>query len=103
MISSFRKEELITTRNLDSEIPIAILEEENISEAITLAKQLNAKAIHPFYQIISSEDVQEIHELGFRINVWTVNKLQEMRKMINFGVDGIISDYPDLLNNITTS
>lgn len=103
LISSFSNKELIAFRKLDSEIPIAILEEENITEAIALAKQLNAVAIHPFYQIISAEDVQEIHELGFRINVWTVNDLEEMRKMMNYGVDGIISDYPDLLLNIATS
>ena len=34
------------------------------------------------------------HEEGLAVNVWTVNEKYEMFKMIEYGVDGIITDYP---------
>ncbi|RZI39677.1 glycerophosphodiester phosphodiesterase, partial [Herbaspirillum sp. HC18] len=42
----------------------------------------------------------EAHALGLRVVVWTVNKREDMTRMIEFGVDGIISDRPDLLREV---
>ena len=39
----------------------------------------------------------EAHGFGLRVVVWTVNKPEDMAHMIEIGVDGIISDRPDLL------
>ena len=39
--------------------------------------------------------VEEIHRLGKSIHVWTVNKEEDIKEMITYGVDGIISNYPD--------
>ena len=37
---------------------------------------------------------------GYRVNVWTVNEEAEMRKLVELGVDGIITDRPALLSRI---
>jgi glycerophosphoryl diester phosphodiesterase len=39
----------------------------------------------------------EIHELGMRVVPWTVNDVPTMERLIELGVDGIITDRPDLL------
>lgn len=39
--------------------------------------------------------VKKVHELEKELHVWTVNKDKDIRKMIDLGVDGIISNYPD--------
>jgi glycerophosphoryl diester phosphodiesterase len=44
--------------------------------------------------------IDEAHALGLKVVVWTVNAEAEMRRMIEFGVDGIISDYPDVLRRV---
>ena len=41
--------------------------------------------------------VYEIQSAGFKVIPWTINKTQTMKKLINEGVDGIITDYPDSL------
>lgn len=51
----------------------------------------------PYYGDISPGDVERAHSLGIDVLVWTVNDTETMRKMIEFGVDGIITDYPDRL------
>ena len=37
---------------------------------------------------------------NLKVFVYTVNKPNSMRKMIELGVDGVFSDYPDLMNEI---
>jgi glycerophosphoryl diester phosphodiesterase len=44
--------------------------------------------------------VEEAHDLKLRVVVWTVNKPDDMARMIDIGVDGIISDRPDLLSKV---
>lgn len=51
----------------------------------------------PYYQEVTRENVGEAQRLGLKVVVWTVNTEAEIRSMIALGVDGIISDYPDLL------
>jgi glycerophosphoryl diester phosphodiesterase len=40
------------------------------------------------------------HEENLAVNVWTVNDEDDMLKMIEYGVDGIITDYPLRLKNL---
>lgn len=54
----------------------------------------------PYFGDVSAALVAEAHELGLRVVVWTVNKPEDMARMIDLGVDGIISDRPDLLRQV---
>ena len=51
----------------------------------------------PYYGEVTRENVKEAQSLGLKVVVWTVNEPADMRRMIELGVDGIISDYPDRL------
>ena len=55
----------------------------------------------PYYREVTRENVIEARGLGLKVVVWTVNTEAEIRTMIELGVDGIISDYPDLLRKVT--
>ena len=53
--------------------------------------------IHPRQSLLNEENLLAMHKEGTRVNVWTVNKEQEMERFISMGVDGIITDHPDRL------
>jgi glycerophosphoryl diester phosphodiesterase len=54
----------------------------------------------PYYREVTRENVSEAQGLGLKVVVWTVNTESEVGNMIALGVDGIISDYPDLLRRV---
>lgn len=48
-------------------------------------------------QIVSKDFVEAAHGLNLKVHVWTVNEPADMRRLIETGVDGIMTDYPDKL------
>jgi glycerophosphoryl diester phosphodiesterase len=54
----------------------------------------------PLFSDVTQASVVEAHRLGLKIVVWTVNKPEDMARMIDLGVDGVISDRPDLLRSV---
>lgn len=99
IISSFQKNELFKVRQFDEKVPLAVLSKASVPEAIELGKKLNASAIHPSLGIITRDNTKLCRDEGFKVNVWTVNERSDILRMIEFGVDGIISDYPNRLHN----
>jgi glycerophosphoryl diester phosphodiesterase len=57
----------------------------------------------PFFGDVTPALISESHALGLQVVVWTVNKPADMARMIEMGVDGIISDRPDLLRQVAAS
>ena len=51
----------------------------------------------PYHAEVSVESIRLAHQLGLLVNVWTVNDPTRMRELVEMGVDGIITDYPDRL------
>ena len=45
-------------------------------------------------------NVEISHEENLPVNVWTVNKEDDMLRMIEYGVDGIMTDYPTKLRDL---
>jgi glycerophosphoryl diester phosphodiesterase len=62
-----------------------------------LVHAFGAKILSPYYREIDRPDVQEAHRLGLKVIPWTVDDPRIMRKLIGWGVDGIITDTPDQL------
>jgi glycerophosphoryl diester phosphodiesterase len=55
--------------------------------------------ISPNYKLINAEYIKKCHDQGIKVIAWTVNTKEEIHKFKEMGVDGIISDYPNLLIN----
>ncbi|KAF2507813.1 glycerophosphodiester phosphodiesterase [Flavobacterium zhairuonense] len=95
IVSSFDWNMLEETSKLNSNIPIAVLTEENIDTALAFAEKIKAKAIHPDFNLLNKENVQQMQEKGFLVLPWTVNTEEDIQKVKSYKVNGIISDNPD--------
>ena len=47
-------------------------------------------------RIVSPRFVRDAHKAGFKVQVWTVDEASDMRRLLEWGVDGLISNRPDL-------
>ncbi|WP_369013499.1 glycerophosphodiester phosphodiesterase [Flavobacterium anhuiense] len=95
IISSFDWNMLEETSKLNPNISIGVLTEENIDTALAFAEKIKAKAIHPDFQLLNAENVQQMQEKGFLVLPWTVNSEEDIQKVKTYQVNGIISDNPD--------
>jgi glycerophosphoryl diester phosphodiesterase len=57
----------------------------------------------PYYKTVTKEVVQACHKKGVKIIPWTVNTKAEIVALADLGVDGIITDYPNLFSLNQTS
>ena len=62
-----------------------------------MVKAAGGRIWSPRYQDVDEAVLRESHALGLRVIVWTVNEPAVIAKMLELGVDGIISDRPDVV------
>jgi len=60
-----------------------------------LVKKTGCQIWAPFFRDASDARIKAAHDLGLKVVVWTVNAPTDIASMLDRGVDGIISDYPD--------
>jgi glycerophosphoryl diester phosphodiesterase len=60
-----------------------------------LVKASGAVAWSPFHGDLSRAGLAEAQALGLRVLPWTVNDMDDIERLIDWGVAGLISDYPD--------
>jgi glycerophosphoryl diester phosphodiesterase len=94
-ISSFDWNVLEMCSLENKQIQIGVLTENSIENALAFAKKINAHSINPYFMLLNSENVSEMHQNGFKIFPWTVNSSEDITFVKSLQVDGIISDFPD--------
>ncbi|NKB54934.1 MAG: glycerophosphodiester phosphodiesterase [Alphaproteobacteria bacterium] len=65
-----------------------------------LVKAAGGSVWSPYHKEIDADQLREAHALGLKVVVWTVNDAARMDALLDLGVDGIISDYPDRLRAV---
>ena len=65
-----------------------------------LVKAAGCSTWSMFWRNLTPTLVQQAHDIGITVLPWTVNETADMQKLIDMGVDGIISDYPDRLRDV---
>lgn len=96
LISSFNHQSLVNFQEIAPEIPLAALFSriEKIDE--DFLDSHNIKIYHPNYKYLSLIDIKRLKKKGIKINLWTVNDKFEYVKNKLYGVDGIITNYPEM-------
>lgn len=95
-IQSFDVRSLQEARKQAPEITLALLVGNELSAAENI-KILGFKpAIYsPDYQLVDDGLVQYLKQEQIKLIPWTINEKEDMKRIIDLGVDGIITDYPD--------
>ncbi|MDR2729679.1 MAG: glycerophosphodiester phosphodiesterase [Treponema sp.] len=96
--SSFNHYSLQAIKKLNAAAKIGLLYELAMVDPWVYADYVGADAVHPHYFVVAAlpETVTRCHEKGIQVNVWTVDDPQAVKLMLKCGVDGIITNKPDI-------
>lgn len=98
-VQSFEVDDAKSFKTLQPRIPIGVLDADRPTDAELVELSGWADQVNPQWTVTDSALVAKVHQLGMDINVWTVNEPGTMRRVVDLGVDGIITDYPQSLTN----
>lgn len=108
LISSFDPDLLLQTKQIEPNCKTALLypTPQNsipyyVHPPYALVQKIGADAVHPHYAFVNPAMVRKFHKMGVRINPWTVNALSVVRRLLACGVDGIITDRPNDVAELT--
>ena len=98
-VSSFNHISMQRFKELCPEIETGLLYDKPLLDMEYYLLRSNADNVHPRYMLLQyqPELADLFHSRGMKVNTWTVNDEESMEDMLRHGVDGIISNYPDLL------
>lgn len=109
LISSFDPKLLVQAKEIDENCKTGYLYDftkkttytnKMRTKYIDFAKSIGADALHPQYLYVDKKYVSAAHEAGIMVNPWTVDSVKTIEKMIKCGVDGIITDFPDVTGGL---
>ncbi len=97
IVQSFDVRPLKKIRKINPEIKLAMLVA--VGSMSTYLRKLNftPEVYSPNFRLVGKKLVTKAHNKGMKVIPWTVNDESEMRKQLEYGVDGIITDYPEVL------
>jgi glycerophosphoryl diester phosphodiesterase len=97
LVSSFQQEELQMMSEINPQIHLGILTQASVTQAWEWADAYKAKAIHPHFSLLTESNVKKAQQAGLKVYTWTVNEPEDIARITTYGVDGIISDFPERL------
>jgi glycerophosphoryl diester phosphodiesterase len=109
MISSFEHEQLRKVRQLTKTIATAVLTDNRIENLNNYLQLLGATAYHPNcygdrnatgLRTLNLDDIAPVRKGGRQVNVWTCNNKDDMHQLIAAGVTGLISDFPNRVQEV---
>ena len=97
IVSSFDWDALDRIRQFHPAVRVGLLASRWPVRLLGAATAIKAYAIHPRVDIVTEDLCTAAHERILDVYTWTVDDLGTMRKLIAYGVDGIMTNYPERL------
>lgn len=99
ILSSFNHYSLKKCKEINPSVKTGILYMEGLFEPWNYMKSLDCECAHPFYMALNKEISRELKARGHIINVFTVDDPKTAAGLAGMGVDGIITNYPDRIQD----
>ncbi|MDR2465669.1 MAG: glycerophosphodiester phosphodiesterase [Streptococcaceae bacterium] len=100
LYSSFHFPSLERVRELDAEAEIAYVFYEEEKKLKRSLEENWVTAFHPKLTWAKTQDTQSVKQFQKKMRIWTVNEAEEIRLMLELGVEGIFTDFPELAMQI---
>ena len=98
VVQSFDHESMRRHKELEPSVPVGLLGAPARSRLPMLSTW--ADQVNPAHRRVDASYVSAVHDQGMECLVWTVNREPAMRRALDMGVDGVITDHPDLLRRV---
>lgn len=98
IVSSFDMGAVDRLHTVDPTIPVGWLTVDlgDPARAVERAVAHEMSTLHPYDGLVDAALVRRVHEAGLGLHVWTVDDPDRMRTLVEWGVDGIITNLPDV-------
>ena len=104
VVSSFNVDAADAVRAVDPSIQTALVcGIVQPAQAVARASAHHMVAVHPFDAMCDAGFVRRAHDAGLVVNVWTINDPKRMAELVDMGVDGLITDVPDVARALIDS
>lgn len=105
VVSSFHFDCLRTLQTLNPRVKTGLLYSQNFAhpELLPDTAGVHAYSLHPYFKSIEDNHFASLQGRGLAVYAWTVNDADDMRRLIELGIHGIITDYPGRLHHLLES
>ncbi len=100
IVSSFLPQVLTGVHEMDEQVPLGLICES--ARQLAQWPKLPVSFVVPQHKLVSQELIDDLHSAGKKVIVWTVNREEDVRRFVGWGVDAIVSDEPEMLVRVTT-
>lgn len=100
IISSFNHYTVKRIKELCPDMKCGLLTESWLLNVGAYLKNAGMECFHPCFYSLDEEVVADIKAQNVAINTWTVNEEEDIRYMVQLGVDSIIGNYPDRISKV---
>ncbi len=100
LVSSFNHRELHLFKEQMPDIPIGALIVGIPLHYAYLAEELKAYSLNADIEFLDEALVEDAHRRGLQVYVYTVNRREDIRRMETLGVDGVFTDFPEIVREV---
>lgn len=100
LISSLRFEILEAVRDQGTDFNVAFVDNVVHPQVLRRLQSIRATAYHPKHTLIRPDLIRTCQGEGIAVNVWTVNRMTDVRLLQAMGVDGVITDVPQRMQSL---
>ena len=103
ILSSFNPFVLRRVKQMAAELETGLLYSPDLPQFLSrawLRPLAQPDALHPQHVLVNGAYMGWARQKGYRVNVWTVDRAEDMGRLISYGVDMIITNKPDVLASV---